>query len=121
MTTQVSTDEVARHAAQVAEQGWTVIEAAIDPDLIDRLSEDLARLEKELDTQPATNSFEGSKTLRIYNLLAYGGPWLEVPVHPVVLPVVESVLDAGCLISSLSSINIGPGETAQPLHADDQL
>jgi ectoine hydroxylase-related dioxygenase (phytanoyl-CoA dioxygenase family) len=31
------------------------------------------------------------------------------------------VLDQGCLISSLSSINIGPGETAQPIHADDQL
>jgi ectoine hydroxylase-related dioxygenase (phytanoyl-CoA dioxygenase family) len=42
-------------------------------------------------------------------------------VHPAVLPVVEGVLDGGCLISSLSSINIGPGETAQPIHADDQL
>ena len=27
----------------------------------------------------------------------------------------------GCLVSSLSSIAIDPGETAQPLHADDQL
>jgi ectoine hydroxylase-related dioxygenase (phytanoyl-CoA dioxygenase family) len=38
-----------------------------------------------------------------------------------VLPVVESVLDRGCLVSSLSSIAICPGETAQPIHADDQL
>ena len=37
------------------------------------------------------------------------------------LPIVEGVLDYGCLISSLSSINIGPGETPQPIHADDQL
>jgi ectoine hydroxylase-related dioxygenase (phytanoyl-CoA dioxygenase family) len=35
--------------------------------------------------------------------------------------VVEGVLDAGCLVSSLSSISIDPGETAQPLHADDTL
>src|SRR5581483_5534546 len=26
-----------------------------------------------------------------------------------------------CLVSSLSSISIGPGEDAQPIHADDQL
>jgi ectoine hydroxylase-related dioxygenase (phytanoyl-CoA dioxygenase family) len=38
-----------------------------------------------------------------------------------VLPIVEGVLDDGCLVSSLSSIAIGPGETAQPIHADDQL
>ena len=31
------------------------------------------------------------------------------------------MLDPGCLVSSLSSISIGPGETAQPIHADDQL
>jgi ectoine hydroxylase-related dioxygenase (phytanoyl-CoA dioxygenase family) len=42
-------------------------------------------------------------------------------VQPTVLPIVEGVLDPGCLISSLSSIAIDPGETAQPLHADDQL
>jgi ectoine hydroxylase-related dioxygenase (phytanoyl-CoA dioxygenase family) len=38
-----------------------------------------------------------------------------------VLPVVEGVLDPGALVSSLSSIAILPGETAQPIHADDQL
>ena len=37
------------------------------------------------------------------------------------LPIVERVLDRGCLVSSLSSIAIGPGEDAQILHADDQL
>ena len=37
------------------------------------------------------------------------------------LSVVERVLDPGCLVSSLSSISILPGETAQPIHADDQL
>jgi ectoine hydroxylase-related dioxygenase (phytanoyl-CoA dioxygenase family) len=31
------------------------------------------------------------------------------------------VLDPGLLVSSLSSIAIGPGETAQPIHADDQV
>jgi ectoine hydroxylase-related dioxygenase (phytanoyl-CoA dioxygenase family) len=31
------------------------------------------------------------------------------------------VLDDGCLLSSLSSIAIGPDETPQPIHADDQV
>ena len=35
--------------------------------------------------------------------------------------MVERVLDPGLLISSLSSIAIGPGELAQPIHADDQM
>ena len=109
------------HIDEVAKRGWTVIEDAVAPDLIDGLAADLHRLESELGTKPAENSFEGRNTLRIYNLLARGEIWWQVPVHPVVLPVVEGVLDAGCLVSSLSSINIGPGETAQPIHADDQL
>ena len=109
------------HIDEVAKRGWTVIEDAIDLDLIDALAEDLRRLETELGTRPAENSFEGRNTLRIYNLLARNQIWWQVPVHPAVLPVVDGVLDAGCLVSSLSSINIGPGESAQPIHADDQL
>ena len=70
---------------------------------------------------PAANIFEGVHTLRVYNLLARGKVFEEVPVHERVLPIVESVLDRGCLVSSLSSIAILPGETAQPIHADDQL
>ena len=112
---------VQEHLAGIAERGWTVIEDAIEPALVDGLAADLERLERELGTEPADNSFEGRRTLRVYNLLARGEIWWQVPLHPAVLPVVEGVLDRGCLISSLSSINIGPGETAQPIHADDQL
>jgi len=42
-------------------------------------------------------------------------------VHESVLPIVEGVLDDGCLVSSLSSIAIDPGESAQPIHADDMV
>ena len=42
-------------------------------------------------------------------------------MHQRVLPIVEGVLDPGCLVSSLSSIAIGPDESPQPIHADDQL
>lgn len=110
-----------RHRHEIAEQGYTIIADAIDPALISALCDSLTRLEERLGTRPAANSFEGHRTLRVYNLLAHDDVWQQVPVHPEVLPVVEAVLDPGCLISSLSSIAILPGEIAQPIHADDQL
>jgi ectoine hydroxylase-related dioxygenase (phytanoyl-CoA dioxygenase family) len=117
----LTTDEVGTHVGRIAEQGFSVIEDAVEPDLIDELVETLDRLEQELQVVPADNSFEGRNTARIYNLLVHGDVFARVPVHANVLPVVEGVLDAGCLLSSLSSIAIGAGETAQPIHADDQL
>jgi ectoine hydroxylase-related dioxygenase (phytanoyl-CoA dioxygenase family) len=111
----------AAHLARVERDGWTIVEDAIAPDFIDALTDDLARLERDLDIKPAPNTFEGENTLRVYNLLAHGEVWQRVPIHDAVLPIVEGVLDPGCLISSLSSVNIGAGETAQPIHADDML
>jgi ectoine hydroxylase-related dioxygenase (phytanoyl-CoA dioxygenase family) len=113
--------DVSDHVAAVAERGYTIVADAIEPDLVEALADDLARLERELGAEPAANSFEGDHTVRIYNLLARGPLYRSVPVHHAVLPIVEGVLDRGCLVSSLSSIAIDPGETAQPIHADDQL
>ncbi|HEX2381144.1 MAG TPA: phytanoyl-CoA dioxygenase family protein [Acidimicrobiales bacterium] len=113
--------DTAAHVAAIADQGFTVIKDAIEPDAVDALRDDLLRLEHDLGIEPARNSFEGERTWRIYNLLVHGDLYERIPVHPNVLPVVEGVLDRGCLVSSLSSIAIGPGESAQPIHADDQL
>ncbi len=110
-----------RHVERVRADGYTIVEDAIAPGLVDALAEALARLERELDAKPAMNAFEGHRTVRIYNLLAHGAPFDAIPVHPSVLPVVEGVLDEGCLISSLSSIAIDPGEAEQPIHADDMV
>jgi len=106
---------------EIVEQGYTIVPDAIDLDLVDALVAALDRLERDLEVVPAANDFEGERTVRIYNLLALDPLFQQVPVHPAVLPVVEGVLDPGCLISSLSSIAIGQGETIQPIHADDQL
>lgn len=112
---------VAAHRDEIAEQGYTIVEGVLDEEGADDLAADLRRLEAEHDIVASANSFEGAHTVRIYNLLAHGERYQAIPVHPGVLPLVESVLDRGCLVSSLSSIGIDPGETAQPIHADDQL
>src|SRR3954471_4936150 len=114
----MTTDE---HAARIAEVGYTIVEDAIEVDLVDALHDDLLRLERDLGIVPASNDFEGTKTVRIYNLLVHGALYERIPVHDSVLPIVERVLDHGCLVSSLSSIAIAPDESAQPIHADDQL
>jgi ectoine hydroxylase-related dioxygenase (phytanoyl-CoA dioxygenase family) len=113
--------DVDAHIAAVREDGYTIVKNAIAPELVDALAAALERLERDLKVKPAENDFEARRTVRIYNLLAHGAPFPEVPVHAAVLPIVEGVLDPGCLISSLSSIAIDPGETAQPIHADDQV
>jgi ectoine hydroxylase-related dioxygenase (phytanoyl-CoA dioxygenase family) len=112
---------ISDHLDEIARQGFTIVVDAIDPSMVDSLNDDLVRLEHELGVTPAGNDFEGHHTVRIYNLLVHGALYEQIPVDPTVLPIVEGVLDRGCLVSSLSSISIDPGETAQPIHADDQL
>lgn len=113
--------DIQNHIEQIAASGFTIVHDAIEPDVLDALANDLDRLEGTLGITPATNSFEGEQTVRIYNLLVHGELYERIPVHANVLPIVEGVLDPGCLVSSLSSIAICPGESAQPIHADDQL
>jgi ectoine hydroxylase-related dioxygenase (phytanoyl-CoA dioxygenase family) len=117
----LSDADLEAHVRRVRGDGYTIVEGAIEPELVDAIAGELERLERELCARPARNIFEGTRTVRIYNLLARGKVFERIPVHEHVLPIVEQVLDRGCLVSSLSSIAIGPGETPQPLHADDQL
>ena len=114
-------NDVETHVARIDEVGYTIVEGAIDLAFVEDLTDHLRRLERDLQIVPAHNSFEGIHTVRIYNLLAHGPDFEQVPVHPAVLPICERVLDPGLLVSSLSSIAIDPGETPQEIHADDQL
>ena len=117
----LSNDALQGHLGAIVRDGYTIVEDGISPDLLDALTDDLTRLEQLFEVVPSPNVFEGANTLRVYNLLALSDVWQQVPVHEHVLPIIEGVLDRGCLISSLSSIRIQPGETPQPIHADDQL
>lgn len=116
-----ATAGTSEHLDRIARDGYTIIPDVFDVERAHALRAALDRIEHEHGIEPAGNTFEGDVTVRIYNLLAHDPLFETVPVDPVVLPVVEGVLDDGCLISSLSSIAIGPGESAQPIHADDQV
>ncbi len=113
--------DVARHAARIRDDGFTVIENAAEPALVRGLIAAVERIEHEHDLKAAKTSFEGFKTLRVNNLLAYDEIFWQVPLHDNVLPVVERVLDKECLLSSFCSLVLGPGQEAQPIHEDTQL
>ena len=113
--------DLAEHIDRLDRDGFTIVHDAFDVLLADQLSSDIDRIEAVRKVRPADNDFEGRHTTRVYNLLAHSSGYERIPVHPVVLPLVQHLLGDGCLISSLSSITIGPGETAQPIHADDQV
>ncbi|HVN64552.1 MAG TPA: phytanoyl-CoA dioxygenase family protein, partial [Candidatus Binataceae bacterium] len=114
-------DQIQTHVDRVARDGYTIVEDAIEPELLDWIARELPRVERECNISAGDNPFEGYKTTRTGNLLAHGKAFEAIPVHPNILPIVEGVLDDGLLVSSLSSICIGPGEAAQPIHSDDIL
>ena len=91
--------QVQGYADRIRGDGFTVIESAASPELVDGLITALQRIEREHRLGPARTSFEGFKTVRINNLLTYDDLFWQVPLHDNVLPVVERVLDKECLLS----------------------
>ena len=85
--------QVQAHADRIRGDGFTVIEAAANAELVEGLIKALQRIELEHHLGPARTSFEGFKTVRVNNLLTYDDLFWEVPLHDNVLPVVERVLD----------------------------
>ena len=114
-------EKIQVHVDRIERDGYTIVENAIEPDLIESIAGELPRVARECNIAAGNNPFEGYKTTRAGNLLAHGKVFEAIPVHPNILPIVEGVLDNGLLVSSLSSISIGPGEAAQPIHSDDIL
>ena len=112
-------DRIQHHLSEIAEQGFTFVEDAIEPELLEQLRDTIREVARERETAPRGNPAEGYATHRNYNLLAKADVFQRMPVHPSVLPIVEGVLDEGCLLSGMTAIDIGPGERPQPLHPDD--
>ena len=111
--------ELESHAAAIDRDGFTVLDTVLTPDRSDALRRRVASLMDELAIPYGDNDFLGTRTRRIFNLLGRDPLFEEVVVHDRILPLVERVLGPGCLLSSLTAIEMQPGETAQPLHADD--
>ena len=113
--------DLSQNHQELEDNGYTIVKNLIDPKLIEELLEAVEKLEFRLQRSPDNNRFEGNRTTRTYNLLAHGDIWQQIPVQPQVLELIEGVIGEQCLVSSLASISLAPGETSQVLHADDQV
>ena len=73
--------DVQFHADKIRDDGFTVIEHAAEPGLVEGLKAALERTERDHNLGYAKTSFEGFKTVRINNLLTYDDLFWEVPLH----------------------------------------
>jgi ectoine hydroxylase-related dioxygenase (phytanoyl-CoA dioxygenase family) len=103
---------------QLQQDGYLLIENAIDPATVAHARDELRRL---LDDTPyGRGEFEGYKTKRIYALFGKTRALDDLATHPRILDILDDVLGEYQL-SAPTAINIGPGEKAQPLHPDDAI
>jgi hypothetical protein len=111
----VTVDEV---SSLLAEEGYALVGAAIDQSEVSAARAEICRL---LDTTPfGRDDFEGKRTRRVYALFAKTRALDGMATHPLILGVLDRVL-GNYHLSAPTAIEIGPGESAQPLHPDDAI
>jgi hypothetical protein len=107
--------EVERLLSVVDEQGFVILHDLISHEVIDRIRRE-SRPFLEYDGR---NEFEGFKTRRIYSVIEKTLACNPLIEHPLVLALLDRILQPNYLLSQLQVIEVLPGEVRQPLHHDD--
>lgn len=102
--------------AGLERDGYVVVESLLDRALVDAIRDDLL---PRFAHAGGRNPFEGYSTQRLYALVAKTTSCDALVEHPLVLALLDRVLEPNYLLSQAQAINIRPGEAAQPLHYDD--
>jgi ectoine hydroxylase-related dioxygenase (phytanoyl-CoA dioxygenase family) len=110
--------DVETHLRHLEQQGYTLIEDFLDKTALARVREGLAPF---LGTHAGRNNFEGEKTERVYTLVARGPVFEDLVEDARVLALLDRLLQPGYLLTASQAICIHPGETPQPIHADDMF
>ncbi len=110
------TFDVARHIAAIERDGYTVIEDFLSPSVLAEVRRVLALY---LDTHAGRNDFEGTRTERVYTLVARARVFWEIVLDERILRLCEHFLLPNFLLTASQAIRILPGETPQPIHSDD--
>ena len=104
------------HARRIEADGFTII-----PDFL--TAADLAEVRRVLglylETHSGRNDFEGTRTERIYTLVARGRIFWRLALDARVMALCARFLEPGFLLTASQAIRINPGETPQPFHTDD--
>lgn len=104
------------HAAEIREQGYTVIEDFMDASALAAFRKALSPY---LGAHRGRNDFEGFETERVYTLVARGQVFEDLAAEPRLMTLLSRFLEGSFLLSASHAINLKPGETAQSIHVDD--
>src|SRR5690349_19242481 len=97
--------------AALERDGFVVVECVLDDDQVRAIRDDVL---PRLAPPYARNNFEGLATQRLYNVIEKTGVCDPLVEHPLVLGLLDRILEPNYLLSQLQVINILPGEAAQP-------
>lgn len=104
---------------RLAEDGFVILPRLLDAE---RLANVSAELEPHFGREGwGRNDFEGLRTERVYSLLAKCPSVAALVEHPRIIEVLDAYLRPSRLLAACQATRIHPGETAQYLHADDEL
>lgn len=106
-------------AEAIERDGYVVLPEVVPGELVAELVERIDRSMDAEDVGFGVNAFLGRHTRRLFNLLARHRAFARVPLFEPVLDVATQVLDDGLLVSSLTAIEMNPGQAPQPFHCDD--
>lgn len=101
--------------AEVRENGYVIIKDLMPAEMIEIIKNEV----RPLLTYNGRNEFEGVKTRRIYSVIEKTlaiNPFMD---NPLILALLDKILQPNYLLSQIQAIDVLPGEVAQPLHSDD--
>lgn len=106
-------DQVLRN---LHEQGYALI-----PDFLNaaQLAQVNALYDALLGHHHGRNNFEGSRTERIYTLVARHRLFQDIAEDPRIMALCDALFLPNYLLTASQAIVIGPGESPQPWHTDD--
>lgn len=105
--------------ADIRSQGFAIVPDVIPIETVDLLRESLNATMELSNTPRGTNVFLGTQSRRVFNLLEHGAPYDQIPLLEPLFSTAESILGRDFLLSSLTGFLTYPGQTPQPIHADD--
>ena len=112
---------IEKHLKAIDQDGYTIVENAMEPDLVRELRDEVRRAEKvALGDRSARELAATLAQLRTNGLLSQEA-FQRIPIHPNVLPIVEGVVGEGCLLSADAALDALPGMRRLALHPDDAL
>jgi len=110
--------DLEQHASAIEARGYTVIDDFLSSAV---LAEVRRCLSYYLGSHSGRNSFEGTRTERVYTLVARARVFWDIVLDARILALCDRFLLPNCLLTASQAISIGPGEVAQAFHSDDSF